>query len=91
MHNIFLKHVSNCALVIYVKGLACLNKETQSQMTSNSWHLRKYLLKTVYNSEQSMNHHNGAHGKIKSRTLAVIKMEKSISFFWKEIQLVSKH
>lgn len=50
-------------------------------MTSDSWQLLKYLLKTVYNSEESMNHHNVAHGKIKSRTPAVIKMEKSISFF----------
>lgn len=49
-------------------------------MTSDSWHLLKYLLKAVYNSEESMNHHNVAHGKIKSTTLAVIKMEKSISF-----------
>lgn len=35
---------SNCfsgALVTYVKGLTCLNRETQSQMTFHSKHLLK--------------------------------------------------
>jgi hypothetical protein len=37
------------------------------------------LLKTIYNAEQSMNHHNVADSKVTSRILAVIKMEESIS------------
>lgn len=45
--NIFLKCISNWfsgALVTYVKGLTCLNKETRSQMTFNSQYLLKCLL-----------------------------------------------
>ena len=55
----FLQCTSNCfsgALVTYVKGLTCLNRETQSQMTFHSKHLFKCFLKTVHNAEQSMNH-----------------------------------
>lgn len=75
--NIFLKCISSwfgSTLVIDLKGLMCLNKETVT-MTSSSQHLLGYLLKTGYNAEEPMSHHNVSHNEVKSITLAGIKMK----------------
>lgn len=75
--NIFLRCISSTfgkTLVIHLKDLVCLNKETFTNDFQFSVPFE--ILTTGYNAEEPVSHHNVSHSDAKSITLPGIKMNE---------------